>query len=172
MKTILHLSCMLLISSLLISCQEDKPTYTLKKEDYIGFAKKLESSIKKGDSLFLDTAFNKKAFVKKINDGKEGDPKLLTTDINEAFTEGIMSRLKFGTEIVKNLEGGYYTFLKYYTNPEGVPHLVFRLFGKSGLNYHDFELSEVNGIVKISDCYILLSGEELSQSIRNAYLSL
>lgn len=43
-------------------------------------------------------------------------------------------------------------------------HLIYRLYGEGGLNYHDFELTKMGNKVYVADLFIYLTGENFSVS--------
>lgn len=138
----------------------------LTNEEAVAFAKAVESSIKEGDGVFLDKSIDKDAFVGRMNLEK-------TTD-SRGFGDGIMEKLKLGTQITNSLTGlDNFEFIKHYIKNEK-HHLIFRLYGdkESTLNYHDYELIKVNNTCRIADLYIYLSGETLAETMRNLYNSM
>lgn len=138
----------------------------LTDEESLAFAKELENSIKKREGEFLDNAFDKDAFIKRID---------LTGMANsKGFGDGVMSKMKLGTQVSNSLsDQDSYEFIKHYTKDK-VHHVIFRLYGveESTLNYHDFELIKVDGKCMIADMYIYLSGETLAETMRNLYKSM
>ena len=138
----------------------------LTNEEAISFAKQMQTSIKKGDGAFLDNAFDKDAFIGKMN--------LPDKDAGKGFGKGIMDKLNLGTQISNSLsDQDQFEFIKHYVK-EGKHHIIFRLYGakESTLNYHDYELLKVNNECRIADVYIYMSGETLAETMRNMYTEL
>ena len=163
-NSLLKIYLLLLVPLLLmIACKQKLQHLT--NEESVAFAKEVESSIKKGDGAFLDNSIDKDAFVGRMNLAKTKD--------SRGFGEGIMDKLKLGTQITNSLTGlDNFEFIKHYVKDEK-HHLIFRLYGdkESTLNYHDYELIKVNDKCKIADLYIYLSGETLAETMRNLYNS-
>lgn len=59
---------------------------------------------------------------------------------------------KFGGQIMAGIHNGSYQLLREYDD-QGTKHLIFRLFGDGGLNYHDFKLVRVGDSIKAGDLY-------------------
>jgi hypothetical protein len=153
-----------LLTSFFSSCTE--PQKPLTSTEAIAFAGEIESSIKKGESTFLDNAFDKDEFIKKLDLGDY-------TEGNE-FAEGVISKLNLGTQLTTILnDQDNFNFIKHYEK-DGRHHVVFRLFTtKDGsLNYHDYELIKSGKACKIADAYIYLSGETLAETMHGMYANL
>lgn len=86
---------------------------------------------------------------------------LSKTDINAAITEGAIRQ--FAAKVVQSVRAGSYKLLRIY-DTGGVRHMVFRLFGDEGINYHDFTLIKINGKVKAGDVFVFLTGENISKT--------
>lgn len=150
--------------SLFSSCTE--PQKPLTTAEAIAFAGEIEASIKKGESAFLDNAFDKDEFIKKIDLGDYTEGK--------EFSEGVISKLNLGTQLTTILnDQDNFNFIKHYEK-DGRHHVVFRLFTtKDGsLNYHDYELIKSGKVCKIADAYIYLSGETLAETMHGMYANL
>lgn len=141
------------------SCkQEEKP---LTKEEVRDFAKKIEISIGKRESRMLDEAIDEKAFFKKMDleSGKDAN----------SFQSGLKQNMKMGTKITASLTAkGTYSMIKQYEKDK-VHHLLFRLYDDGSINYHDYELKRTNGQPKVADIFIYMSGENLSETLKNLF---
>jgi hypothetical protein len=138
----------------------------LTKAEAISFAKEIETAIKKGEGSFLDKAFDKNEFIKKMD--------LPATDLAKGFAKGVSQKITIGTQIVNELsDHDSFEFIKYYEK-NNRHHLVFRLFtDKDGsLNYQDYELIKTKDRCRIADMYIYMTGETLAETMRNMYISL
>lgn len=71
---------------------------------------------------------------------------------------------KFGLQIMANTHNGNYQLLREYDD-KGTKHLVFRMFGDGGLNYHDFKLVRVGDSIKAGDLYTYSFDEWTSSQI-------
>jgi hypothetical protein len=82
-------------------------------------------------------------------------------DFRETFIPAMM---KYGDQVMATIKGGNYRLMKEYDD-HGVKHLLFRMFGLGGLNYHDFILIRTGDTVRAADVYPFTSEEWLSRSI-------
>lgn len=152
------------VISFFCSCTPPQPPLT--KAEAIAFAGEIEKSIKKGESEFLNTAFDKEEFIKRLDleDSPEG----------KGFADGVITKLNLGTQLTAILtDRDNFNFIKYYEK-EGHHHVIFRLFTtKDGsLNYHDYELVKTGNACKIADAYIYLSGETLAETMHSMFSNL
>jgi hypothetical protein len=151
--------------SILSACDNDTEQQ-LTKEEVVSFAKEIETAIKKGEGDFLDKAFDKDEFIKKMD--------LPATETAKDFARGVAQKITIGKQIANEL-GDYdnFEFIKHYVK-DNRHHVIFRLFtDKEGsLNYQDYELIKLRGKCRVADMYIYMSGETLSETTRNMYVSL
>lgn len=107
-------------------------------------------------SLFSENAFGER--VKKASGEK----------LPPGFAAAIGKQIRknnLGGEIINSIrQNGSYEFVKQYEKNK-VQHLIFRLFGDDGLNYHDYELIKQRNSVYIADVFVYTTGEELSKSM-------
>lgn len=131
------------------------------EDDYVRFAKEIESSINKKDPTLLDNALHTASLIEKAaKTAKITDPEIL-----QKATEEASQSVKIGSQIVGLISDmGNFGFTKYYKKGE-VPHLVFRSYSNEGINYYDYELGEVDGEIKILDGTWLLMGDTFSGSL-------
>jgi hypothetical protein len=59
---------------------------------------------------------------------------------------------RFGRQLMVSIRNGDYRLVREY-DEKGTKHLVFRMFGDGGLNYHDFKLVRVGDSIKAGDLY-------------------
>lgn len=142
------------------------PEQKLTKSEAIEFARELENTIGKGDAAFLDNAFAKKEFVKrmKLPDNKEAD----------SYTSGILQKLRLGSQLTAALtDRDNFSFIKHYEK-EGKHHVLFRIYiDKDGsLNYQDYELVKSADKCKVADVYIYMSGETMAETLSSLYNTL
>jgi tetratricopeptide (TPR) repeat protein len=84
--------------------------------------------------------------------------------IRKGIREGL-EKNPLGSQIIKSIgDEGTYQLVKQYEKDK-VEHLIFRLQGAQGINYHDYELIKRNGKIMAADMYIYLVGENLSQIV-------
>lgn len=154
----------LLCSLFVLAC--GSPQQQLTSQEAISFAKEMEMAIKKGEGSFLDKAFDKNEFVKRMD--------LPETEYGKGFAKGVVQKITIGTQIANELsDHDSFEFIKHYVK-NSRHHLVFRLYiTKDGsLNYHDYELIKINNRCRVADLYVYMTGETLTETMRNMYVSL
>ncbi len=150
---------------LLTGCAKKEQPVT--KEEAITYANAITASIKKHDEPFLDKVLDLDLFAKEVMKvaGEKGSGSL---------RDGVMQGLKqrnISREIFSAMgKDGLYEFLKQYEK-EGHQHIIFRLYGQNGINYHDFELVKYDDKISAKDIYIYLSGENLSATMAQIFSS-
>ncbi|RYY22178.1 MAG: hypothetical protein EOP41_07485, partial [Sphingobacteriaceae bacterium] len=150
---------------LLASCSPAKKEQPVSKQEATTFAKTIESGIKKKDYTTLDNVMDIDLFAEEM---------MKAADIKKksSFKEGVKqewNKVKFSAEIIKSLgTNGTYQFVKAYEKG-GHQHIVFRLYGDGGLNYHDFELVKYTNKVMAKDIFIYITGEPLSKTMAQVY---
>ena len=114
---------------------------------------------------------DKQGLGEKIIEKTKDDKSL--SEYNEGFLEGFLNSLeslpkKLSNEITM---GGYYSFVNYrYDEEDNTYYMLFRLYSEeTGLNYHDYRVTEVNGNLKFNDLYIYLTGEDISKTLQRVY---
>jgi hypothetical protein len=148
----------------LYSCSGGEEKLT--KEEAISFAKEIEAAIKKGEGIFLDKAFDKNEFIKKMDLPDQQEAK--------GFAKGVAEKITIGSQIVNELsDRDNFEFIKHYEKDKR-HHLVYRLYmDKDGsLNYQDYELVKTSNKCRVADIYIYMTGETLTETMRNMYTSL
>ncbi|MCE7996396.1 MAG: hypothetical protein HEP71_30740 [Roseivirga sp.] len=153
----------LLSLSLSVNAQSAK-----KKKQVEDIANKIAASIEENNEEFLTDIFDLKAFSERILiNGPSPD----LQRFNKGFLTGISKRPLLSTLLLEKVvaSGADYEFLRVYFDKKD-PHIVFRLFGEDGINYHDFLLQKVKGKYKIIDMYFYLSGEYLSATYQRLYI--
>ena len=159
-----YLLAFLTVALILLSCDNAEKPVT--KEEAIAFAKELENAIRKGDGKFLDNAFDKKEFVKKMD--------LPDTEDGKGFAKGVAQKITIGTQIANSLsDHDNFEFIKHYIK-DNRHHLIFRVYAdeNASLNYQDYELIKTNDKCSVADMYIYLTGETLAETMRDMYNSL
>jgi tetratricopeptide (TPR) repeat protein len=71
---------------------------------------------------------------------------------------------KFGKQLMASIHNGNYQLLREYDD-KGTKHLIFRMFGDGGLNYHNFKLVRVGDSIKAGDLYTYSFDEWTSSQI-------
>jgi tetratricopeptide (TPR) repeat protein len=132
------------------------------------FALQIEESIENGNPSYFNNSFDIDAFLNKVmNENSSTEDNLF----NKGFEEGFRKNFDLGTMIVDEIKNdGSYTFLRAYKKDSTI-RLLFRLFTHNGINYHEFEVKHVQGDFRITDAYLFLSGERISETISRMYNS-
>lgn len=150
--------------TLLISCSSKEKPVT--KAEALQFAYNIEKWVK-GDSVErLNNIFYEHVFIKRVaNEAGDSLDKNFPDGVKEGF-----SNIDYGNQIIHALgKNGFYLLVKQYEKDQK-QHLIFRLYGDSKVNYHDYELIKQGNEVKVADIFIYLSGENLSASVAHALL--
>jgi tetratricopeptide (TPR) repeat protein len=151
--------CYLLFITL-VSCKTKiSINYKVNDAEATSFAKTIEKSIKDGEREILNNAIHAPAMAQKLNKIKASQK-----DINS-----MIKGMDIGKKITGEIAGdGTYEFVKIISIKEK-KYVLFRLQGTNGINYHQIELCKVADKVKISDIYIFLTGEFLTETIQNLF---
>lgn len=138
------------------------------KYDYIGYT--IDSTLYNGDKSYFNKTFSINALVEKVMiDSDDSSLK----EFNKGFDSGLRRSFDFGQRLLDEIgESGSFDFLRSSINEKGEYHLLFRLNGEDGLNYHDFLVEEYKGKTKIVDGYFFISGEYMSKTLRDTYKSM
>jgi tetratricopeptide (TPR) repeat protein len=112
----------------------------------------------------LSHILDQNSFISRM---EENCPPLKDPAFRRGFMETFPPNLpKIGVSIANAANGGSYRLLREYDS-NGVKHLLFRVYGKQGLNYHDYSLIRVRDSVKVADIYLYTSGEYFSHTVAN-----
>jgi hypothetical protein len=123
---------------------------------------RVEKTANSGDAYQIDNFLVPDSLLEKI---REQSDALKNPAFLAGFSEGFIPTIKsYGEQIMAGIKGGNYRLLREYDD-HGVKHLVFRMFGLGGLNYHDFKLIRLGDTVRASDLYPFTSEEWVSSSI-------
>lgn len=161
MRTFLFIG--ILLQSALIFGQEQAKDTT--KYDYVGLA--IDSTLFEGKVSYMNQIFDKKSILDKVL--LESEDKEIK-EFNKGFKQGLMKAFNYGERIKEEIgETGSFDFLRSRINENGEYHLLFRLSGDDGINYHDYKIQELKGEVKICDVYIYMSGEYISKTLSDLY---
>lgn len=136
--------------------------YHVTEAEALNMAHAIEKSVKNKDAAALSDIFDLTALTDRIKAKSLEIAKAPT-----AFFDGFKSTFTmntFGTQMISNLQDGSYELLRTYET-DNKRHLLFRAFGKSGLNYHDYTLIKKNNTVKASDVYVYITAEEMSTTL-------
>jgi hypothetical protein len=153
---------LLFIPLLFASCSLRENPVT--KDEALKLAHRIEYSAAHRDNALLNNIFDEKELARRIS--KEGGL-LMSSALVKGAVEGFQQG-QFGKAIIDALgKDGSYELIKYYEKDKK-QHILFRLNGEGGVNYHDFELVKSEETVKAADVFIYISGEDLSKTIADA----
>jgi tetratricopeptide (TPR) repeat protein len=158
-----YILCSLLAVSLFITSCQQRNEQPVSKEEALAFAKSLDSSIAAGnkdyfmEQLHMEVLFER---IEKISNVP------MTSDLKRGMKEGFKQGGSIGEQIIRETGNGKgsYSIVRQYEKDKK-QHVIFRLYGDNGLNYHDFELIKFNNKVFIADFLIYMTGENFSQSL-------
>jgi hypothetical protein len=156
------------ISVLILAGCTQKKEQPITKAEAIAYAENITASFKKNDRDFLEKVLDVDLFVDEVMKvaGDKGNRSL-----RDGIKKGLQSR-NLSMEVFNSTgKNGLYEFLKQYEK-EGHQHIIFRLYGESGINYHDFELVKYDNKINAKDIYIYLSGENLSTTMAQIFSSI
>lgn len=126
------------------------------------YAKRVNAAVKAGDENAIDKMLDADLFAEEVVKaaGDDESTRGLKNGVKEGFQKQGLSR-----QILGNLgDDGSYEFVRQYQK-DGVQHIIFRLFGEGGINYHDFTLVKFDDSIRAKDVYLYLSGENLSKTM-------
>ncbi|MFT3701132.1 MAG: hypothetical protein QM802_02120 [Agriterribacter sp.] len=151
-------SCIFLLCSIThFSCVKK---YAVSKDEANRFAKQIETSLNNGNPGIFERAIYTPELISII---KEKSEKAKEFGFIQGFSR-TFSLKGLGEKLITSIKNGSYTLIRSYEKEEK-KHLLFRMFGDGGLNYHDLLLLKVKDSIKIADVYVYTQGEELSKTI-------
>ncbi len=156
------LFCFLLFTEVLIaqSQQIDSTQY-----DYVGYA--IDSTIYSGNVTYLNEIFDTEYILRKVTIKSEDK---YVKDFNIGFEKGLKESFNYAQKIIKEVgDNGSFDFIRSHVNNKGDYHLLFRMYGDDGLNYHNYLLKKINGEIKVVDVYYFISGEYISKTLSDIY---
>lgn len=153
-----YYSILCIIIIIAMGCNTAKRKVT--KEEAIAFAHTLEHEVYTRNPHAFDHVFDEDAFVKRVMEA--GNGKLAGKDRGAIVASLKQSRI--GEQIVDAAQSGTYELVKVYEKTD-TQHVLFRLYGTGGINYHDMLLVHAGNDVKVADMYIYYSSENLSKTI-------
>ncbi len=121
------------------------------------------------------------SFLEKFNTSAFGEF-IVKSDVierDDSYTKGFLSSLpevidKLPKKIVNEMENGsIYNLINYqYNIVEQAYYFTFRIYSEeTGINYHDYKVCSDGENVMVSDIYIYLTGEHLSETIQRMFLA-
>jgi tetratricopeptide (TPR) repeat protein len=158
-----YLQLFIAVIIVLYSCKTKEKPVT--KEEAVQFAKSLEKSIAVRNENFFNNAFDMDAMLSKMKAAARDEPGSFWRSVKEGMGE----KMKFGSRVIQALGSrGTYALVRQYQQGDK-QHLLFRIFSEGSINYHDFELVNKSGNIKIADVYIYLTGELFSKTLKDIF---
>jgi hypothetical protein len=133
-----------------------------------------EKAVRKGDLSACDELIDWDALLDKATAYPNAPPELIKqrSDFIKGAKSTSRSTSGFTGQVLEGVRrGGNYKFL-HSRLVDGHRRAEFRMITKDGgLNYHDFMLaSDDGGLVRAVDCYVFLTGQTLSEAVRESFL--
>jgi tetratricopeptide (TPR) repeat protein len=134
----------------------------ISSEEAQAAAKRIETATNSGNPAVLNQFLDLDSLVGIIQQKSQAmrDPEFQAGFV-PPFKAGFA---KYGQQIVTSIQTGNYRLLRNY-EIGGVRHLVFRMFGSGGLNYHDYTLIRIRDSIKSSDVFVYTTDEALSSTL-------
>ena len=153
---------MVLLSSQPVHAQPAIPN----QAQVVALARQLEVAAKKGDTASAQDTLDVDGLLDRVMAGVSAP-----ADYAAGFRSASHQNLALMTGIVRNAKGGTYRFLR-VRQINGETRALFRLLSaRGGVNYHDWIVgTDARGRVRFQDAYVAMTGEDLSQSLRRAYV--
>ena len=159
MKIFKVLICLTIVSVAMIVRSAD-----ISPNDLKVFAKRVEESVVQNKGKLIDQAFDKEFFGARCTRGAGGKK------LKDSFLKGFFSTFKYGAVISRATKNGHYQMVRCYKKGAR-NHIIFRMVSNNGLNYHDYWVVKTRkGKFKIVDCYVYISGENLSDTINRMFI--
>ncbi len=132
----------------------------------------IQNAIIESNSCDFMTLFDTKGFGSLVTKSTINNHKIKA--YREGFLKGFISNINaFPKKIIAEVEAGsYYDFVNYsYSSESSTYHMLFRIYSAdTGINYHQYRVSQCNGKFTFNDIYVYLTGEELSKTLQRFYL--
>jgi hypothetical protein len=126
--------------------------------------KALEKAAATGDANTINHFLSADSLLENVHQKSKWlqDPKVLAS-FKSTFIP-TMNNGNFARQILASIRNGNYSLLREYDD-HGTKHLLFRMFGDGGLNYHDYKLVPAGDSVKAGDFYTYSLDEWTSAQI-------
>lgn len=152
----------LLLAILLLVLKTLTAQRPISSEEALATAQRIEVATNSGDAgalnhfIYIDSLIGRMAKKSKSIQNPE-----FRRTFTESFSKGFAT---YGVRIVGSVRMGNYRLLREYES-EGTRHLLFRMFGNGGLNYHDYTLIRVKDSIKAADALVYATDEPLSTTL-------
>lgn len=132
------------------------------------FGNKIQNSLCSRNPYYFNLSFDMEKMLSNVFEKYGHSPDMA---FHEGFVDGIKQSLDLGGMLVNDLSTGSNIRLISVRNTEYESCLIFRLSGANGINYHEYFVEKYNGNLKITDAYIYSTGQRISETIGNLYIS-
>ncbi|MDJ1473028.1 tetratricopeptide repeat protein [Xanthocytophaga flava] len=152
--------------------KEKQSTRQFSVQEYEAFGKRIAEKVNKRHSDTLNQLFDLEYMLEKMtNQLQKNQYQKITQEI--IFKENFKKKVNPSSFIIKELRKGYgrYQFLRFHPR-QGVPHLLFRMTSEEGINYHDYEVRIIDNELRLTDLFVFLSGEYLSETLKGTFINL
>jgi len=140
----------------------------ISEKDLTNFGVQIQNSLSSQNPYYFNICFDTDQLLNRVFEEFGQSPQ---ESFHQGFVDGIKNNLDLGTLIVNDLYAGSSIELVSVRDEDELPSLIFRLIGYSGINYHEYFIEEIEGKLKITDAYIYSTGQRISESIGELYVS-
>ena len=153
-----------LLTSALYFCSCSMPEKPVSKEEALKLAHRIEYSAANHDYSVLNNIFDEKELSRRIS-GEAG--LFMSKTLIKGAIKGLQQD-QYGKTVLDAMgKEGSYELIKQYEKDKK-QHILFRLSGDNGMNYHDYELVKRDDAIKAADVFIYMTGENISKTIADA----
>jgi tetratricopeptide (TPR) repeat protein len=151
-----------LLAAMLLGIKMVTAQRAISSEEALATAQRIEAATNSGDAGALNHFIDLDSLIAIMQRKSHAlkDPTFLM-GFTQSFSKGFSN---YGQRIVASVQLGNYRLMREYESA-GARHLLFRMFGSSGLNYHDYTLIRVKDSIKASDVFVYSIDEPLSSSL-------
>jgi tetratricopeptide (TPR) repeat protein len=151
---------------------DDKPlacsSSQITNAELTDFGTKIQNSLCSQNPYYFNISFDIQKLLSNVFEKYGHSP---DRAFHEGFVDGITQSLDLGGMLVNDLSTGSNIRLISLRNTESESCLIFRLTGMNGINYHEYFVEKLDGNLKITDAYIYSTGQRISETIGNLYIS-
>lgn len=140
----------------------------ISEKDLRNFGVQIQNSLSSQNPYYFNLCFDTDQLLYHVFDKYGQSP---YESFHQGFIDGIKNNLDLGTLIVNDLYAGSSIELVSVRKESEYSSLIYRLIGYNGINYHEYFVEEVEGKLKITDAYIYSTGQRISETIGQLYVS-
>jgi len=152
----------LLLAALLLVLKTGMAQRVISSEEVRAAAQRIEAATNSGDAGALNRFIDLDSLIGIMQQKSQA---LKDPGFRSGFSQPFKNSFaNYGQRIVASVQRGNYRMIREY-EAGGVKHLVFRMFGSGGLNYHDYTLIRVKDSIKASDVFVYTTDEAVSSTL-------